>query len=541
MDKLKNTVSQYSARVTNSKIGAKVTGTVSATWGKKYGKWAIILGGLILTYIAYSAFSPEKPLETVIVKSGGNEAIVSVQGTVEAAQDVELGFEGAGKVAWVGVKVGDTVRAGQTLATLSQGDLSAQIASLVATRDAANAKLDDLKRGTLPEDIAVSESQVASAQSQVDLAGQSLVDALNESYSKFDDAIRTKTDTFFSNPRSSAPHFDIATDSSIKINLENERAALEWILTDLQHKVFTTPSAEDVAAQKALATRVRSYLDAIATAINTAQSYNSLSTAQIETYKTAIAAARSAVSGYITTLTSTQTQYTNLSIALKTAQSQLALKKRGATPEDIRAQEAQVRAANANIAATQATAAKKSISAPFAGLITKVEPKVGSIVTGGASGTIALISSSRLQVEAYVPEVYIAKITVGDAAEVTLDAYSSNEIFKAKVSTIEPSSTIRDGINTYKTVLTLDAADTRVRPGMGGDIIIHTKAENPIITIPKTALITRNGKQYVQIPTGSNNTIIEREVTVGKINEADVAEITEGLADGDTIVLTPVQ
>jgi multidrug efflux pump subunit AcrA (membrane-fusion protein) len=76
---------------------------------------------------------------------------------------------------------------------------------------------------------------------------------------------------------------------------------------------------------------------------------------------------------------------------------------------------------------------------------------------------------------------------------------------------------------------------------MGGDITILTKAVSNVITVPKGSLIQRNGKYFVQIPTGEKNRVVEREVNVGLINEADVAEVTAGLNDGDTIVLTPIK
>lgn len=541
MDKLKHAVSSNLRMVSETRVGSQVVATAKATWGKRIGKVAIIGALAIAGYFAYGAFTPEEALQTVIVKADGGESVVAVQGTVVAAQDVSLGFDGSGKVSWVGVKVGDHVRAGQSLASLSQNDLSAQISSLIAQRDAAVAKLDELKRGTRPEDIAVAESQVASAQSQADLAAVTLADTLNDAFPKFDEAVRTKTDTFFSNPRSSAPRFNITTDTQIRIPLENERLALEALLVDQQNKQYTEPTVADAAAVKATAMRIRSYLDTMATAINSAQAYNAVSSTELESYKAAISSARATISAYITSVSTAQTQYANLSLALKTAQSQLALKKQGASAEEIRAQEAQVRAAQANISATQATAAKRTITAPFAGLITKVDPKVGSIVSGTSGGTISLISSNHLQIEAYVPEVYIAKIALTDNADVSLDAYGSNDVLKAAVSSIDPSSTVRDGITTYKVVLTLSEPDDRIRAGMGGDILIHTTNETPIITIPKAALVDRNGKHYVQIPAGNGNRVIEREVTVSKINEADVAEISEGLSDGDTIVLKPIQ
>lgn len=553
MEKIKKVITthavHYGKKVADSRLGGlavhatnkAVVQPLAAVWAKKAGKWALIISALVLVWWVYGAFfKADAKLETVTVRAGGNDALVSVQGTVEAAKNVDLGFEGSGKVAWVGVAVGQQVRAGQALATLSQGDLSAQIASLVAQRDAARAKLEDLRNGSRPEDIAVAQAQLDTAKSQAELAQTTLADTLNDAYAKFDDAIRTKTDVFFSNPRSTSPQFTtIATDSQIRITLESERLTLESQLNALQLKTFSSPTAADVAEVKTLANRVRSYLDTITTAVNLAKGYTSLSDAQIDTYKTTVAGARTSVAAYITSITAAQTSTNNLTVAVKTAESQLALKKAGSTAEEIRAQEAQVRAANANIAATQAQAVKRTIVAPFAGQVTKVDPKVGKIAN--SSDVISLISNTKLQVETYVPEVYIAKISLGDKADVTLDAYGSQDVFTGTVATIEPSATEKDGVATYKVIIALEKADAKVRPGMGGDITITGSKGVPVITIPKKSVISRNGKDYVQIPAGDGVRVIEREIVVGKYNEADNAEITEGLSDGDVIVVTPVK
>lgn len=510
-------------------------------YAQKYGKyfvWVLLAGALYMGYGMLGA--KEKPLETVVVKAGGAESVVSVQGSVEPAQTVTLGFEGAGKVSTVNVKVGDKVVAGRVIASLSQGDTAANIANQRALLEAAEARLDEIKRGPRVEDIAIVESQLATAQSQLAQAQAVLVDSLNESYIKLDDSVRTKTDQFFNNPRTSNPQFFQPTDSGVRVSLEAQRYALEAELQALALRTIITPSDTDVAETKAKIQMVRTYLDTLAQAVGKLGSFTSLPASTIEGYNLTVASARANTSAYLTSLTTASTAYNNARTAVKTAENQLAQKKAGASEEEIRAQSAQVRAAQAALNNAYAQSSKRVIVAPFSGTVTSVDVKTGQIVSG-TSGTVTLISASRLQVEAYVPEVYIAKIKVGDSADVTLDAYGSDQIFKASVSSIDPAATKRDGITTYKIVLSLTEADPRVKSGMGGDIQIQTKAVSNVITIPKTSLIQRNGKYYVQIPTGEQNRVVEREVNVGTINEADVAEVTAGLSDGDTIVLVPIK
>lgn len=510
-------------------------------YARKYGKYIVWIAIALAAYYGYGMLgTKEQKLETVVVKAGGAESTIAVQGSVEPAQTVTLGFEGVGKVASVSAKVGDKVFAGRVIASLSQGDTSANIANQKALRDAAQARLDELNRGARPEDVAIAESQLATAQSQFAQSEAVLVDSLNEAYAKLDDAVRAKTDQFFNNPRTTNAQFFQPTDSALKLQLESQRVALETELQSLSTRIIVSPTDADVAQTKVKIQLVRAYLDTLAQAVGKIGSFTGLTPATLEGYNLTVAGARTSLSSYLTALTAASTAYNNARTSVKTSENQLAQKKSGASEEEVRAQSAQVRAAEAALNNAYAQSSKRVIIAPFSGTVTSVDVKVGQIVSG-SSGTITLISASRLQVEAYVPEVYIAKIKVGDVADVTLDAYGSDQVFKASVSSIDPAATKRDGISTYKVVLALNEADPRVKSGMGGDINIQTKSVSNVITIPKTSLIQRNGKYYVQIPTGEKNRVVEREVNVGLINEADVAEVTAGLSDGDTIVLVPIK
>ncbi len=505
---------------------------------KRLGKWGTVALVAALAFGVYK-FLPERKAvsETIVVKSSGASAVVSVPGTVTPVSDVTLTFEGSGRVASVNVDVGDKVVAGSVLASLSQADLSAQIANARALRDGAAARLAELNAGTRMEDIAVSESQVSAAEAQASQASQTLSDTLNEAFQKVDDAVRVKSDVIFTNPRTNTPQLIVQADTSARLTVENERLALETVLNTLGTKTLTTPTSADVEATKALMIRVRNYLDQLSLIVNALTPNLAQSQASIDAYKLNIGTARASVSGFIGTVNAANTAFISAQTGIRTAQNQLALKKSGATKEQISAQEAQVRAANSNISNLQALSAKRVIYAPFTGTVTKVDVKRGEIV--GAGVGISLISAARLQIESYIPEIYISKVSVNDKATLILDAYGSEAPFDAVVSSINPAATVRDGITSYKTTLKLLVDDSRTKPGMSGDVEIKPTKIDTLITIPSKSVINREGKNYVQIPAGER--VLEREIIIGKMNDAGVAEVTSGLSDGDTILLAPIK
>lgn len=103
---------------------------------------------------------------------------VEIDGTLAAARSAELGFETPGRLAQASVKIGATVKSGQTLATLDTGEISAQLKAAQAQVRAAEAQLalatDQERRtatmvstGSLAEATGVQTTQqkaVASAQ-----------------------------------------------------------------------------------------------------------------------------------------------------------------------------------------------------------------------------------------------------------------------------------------------------------------------------------------------------------------------------------------
>jgi RND family efflux transporter MFP subunit len=67
--------------------------------------------------------------------------VVEIDGTIAAGQSAELGFKTGGRIAQLSVRVGDTVKAGQLLASLDGSEANAQLKAAQAQVRAAEAQL----------------------------------------------------------------------------------------------------------------------------------------------------------------------------------------------------------------------------------------------------------------------------------------------------------------------------------------------------------------------------------------------------------------
>lgn len=176
------------------------------------------------------------------------------------------------------------------------------------------------------------------------------------------------------------------------------------------------------------------------------------------------------------------------------------------------------------------------IRAPFDGIITKIDAKVGEMATANVF-LVTMMSADMFQIESYVPEVSIAQIKLEDEANVTLDAYGETVLFNAKVISIDPAETIRDGVSTYKIKLQFSEKDDRIKSGMTANVSITTFNKSNVIVVPRGVVFDKEGKKFVQIKTGKK--ILDQEIIAGNVSSLGQIEVVSGLADGDMVILNP--
>jgi multidrug efflux pump subunit AcrA (membrane-fusion protein) len=158
-----------------------------------------------------------------------------------------------------------------------------------------------------------------------------------------------------------------------------------------------------------------------------------LSATTLASYKADVTTARSEVTTAITATETLLNSIVSQKIAVQKTRDELNLQKAGNTTEDVEQAEAKVAEALADVRKAEANVAKTIIRAPFSGVITNKNVSVGQIVAAN-SPVLSIISLGNFEIEANIPEVEIAKLTVGNTATVTLDAYGNDVPFLATVN-----------------------------------------------------------------------------------------------------------
>lgn len=504
-------------------------------------KFFYIPAAIVIVVVAYFSLRDTSPqYEYVAVSRGTVVSEVSITGSVKPIESVLLSFEKGGRIASVPVAVGSSVAAGQVLLSL---DVTADVLDLreaEAGLVADEAFLLQLKKGTRPEDIAVLESKEGSAKTALSDAQKSLVDKLKDAYTKTDDAVGNYGDQFFDNPHSSSPAINImVNDSQLKTDINYGRLQVGGIVASWQTSLASLTESSDLSLAASIArtnlTVSVSFFDTLSLAVNALTPSQSLSQTSITTYRSNVSTARAAVNTALSNVSTGEDGYNTALSNLDLARKNLQVGRAGSVPEEIQAAEAKVLGDKAQIAGIQHSISLSSIRSPFAGVVTRQDGKKGEAVSANNS-LVSVIGASGFQIEANVPEADIAKLSLGQSASVTLDAYGSDVFFNATVAKIDPAETLIDNVATYKITLGFLEKDERVRSGMTANIdVLSAKKEN-VLVVPARAVIDKDGVKTVRVA-GADGAVSERSIETGLKGSDGQIEILSGLSESERIVV----
>ncbi|MFO1317271.1 MAG: efflux RND transporter periplasmic adaptor subunit [Burkholderiales bacterium] len=207
--------------------------------------------------------------------------------------------------------------------------------------------------------------------------------------------------------------------------------------------------------------------------------------------------------------------------------------------------------AKANIGAAESTARNASVAvdytiirAPFDGVILSKSANVGDLVTPFSNATdskgavVSMADMSTLEVEADVSESSLAKIKVGQPAEIVLDALPGAR-FRGRISRMVP--TIDRAKATVMTKVKFDQIDPRVLPEMSAKVSflsqeVTPEQQKPLVAVNPAALVQRDGRTVVFVVRDDRAAAVP--VTPGA-KFAELVAISGDVKAGDRAVLRP--
>ena len=504
-------------------------------------KWIWIIAVIFVGVIGFVIFSNGgfvqdaqagvESVETFEVTIDTLSASIGATGKVRANQSATLTWNISGEVGEVNVQVGETVSDGQILASLEQTSLSQSI--ILARADLVSAKqaLDDLlnsrnqqaeallsvedaeealEEALNPDELSIVQAQqaIVDAEKAVDnaqrdlnfatsTASQSSIDAAESEVVLARDALEKAQDKF-------EPYENKPEDNLIRANLQSQLAAAQQSydakVSELNAILGTADELDIAVAEANLATVQAELIDA-------QEEFDRL------------------VNG------PSEGELARLESQLEDAKREWDRLKDGPDPDD-------VDAAEARVAASEATLAQTAISAPIDGVITTIESKPGDQVDLGVVA-FQVDDLSRLLVDLEVSEIDINQIHIGQTVELTFDAIFSN-VYHGEVVAVAMVGTEFGGVVNFKVTVKLTDADEAVKPGMTAAVDIVTTEIADVLIVPNKSVRVQDGEKVVYLVSSLDPlTYTVIPITLGASSDTQSQVITGDLDAGDVILYNP--
>ena len=191
-------------------------------------------------------------------------------------------------------------------------------------------------------------------------------------------------------------------------------------------------------------------------------------------------------------------------------------------------------AAEARVHEQRALLNKKTIRAPFSGVLGLRQVDLGQYI-GVGTPIVGINMLDPIQVDFTISERELPRVRVGDRVEVTVAAFPDQR-FNGQVQAID--SSVLPESRTVRVRAELDNPDMRLRPGMFANVRTVRDEMMDVVTVPRTAISYNTYGDFVfEVVEGEGGQkIVERvSVTTGEARDGEV-RIVEGIDAGATVV-----
>lgn len=450
------------------------TKTLIRRWLIRLGVFAVV-GVTALIVFWYSQRPPTvtvaHPQKAMITETIASSGIVG--GTTET----NVGAQSQGVVAELYIEEGSRVDRGQRLALIKNDVAEAQVAQAKVALGVARAQLDLASRGPLDSDIDAAAELVRQATAQVEQQLAAIAQA----------------------ERSAAQVGSIlgqleAERSLAKKNLDRSSNLVEeGIISRQEHDQALT--AYQVADKR---------VEAQGEAIRLAQS----------NVRSAQAALKSSEAN------------------LKVQEARLRTIRTGARSEDVRVALQRVAESEKALKVAEKLAGNALVTAPFAGVVTKINAEVGQTVgqTVGTQGVLTLVSVEP-EIRLDLDESHLSSLRIGQEAVIYSSAFSDSS-FEGTVSELGAAVDQTRGTIEVK-VVPINPPEW-LRPGQTVNVNIVTAQDAPRLLVPQTAL-TRSGDRTVVFAVVDGR-VIEKPVVTRQPTK-DGVPVVAGLGPDDRIIV----
>jgi membrane fusion protein (multidrug efflux system) len=196
---------------------------------------------------------------------------------------------------------------------------------------------------------------------------------------------------------------------------------------------------------------------------------------------------------------------------------------------------------DAEVKLAAARLAKRSLGAPFDGRVGLRKVSVGEFINAGTE-LVRVEQIERLKVDFRIPEIFLRELKVGQAIEVTLDAFPA-ETFPGSIYAIDPAVDENGRAVVIRARIENPGPEPRLRPGLFARVRLTLAERAEALWVPEEALVPAgSGQSVFKLIAGADaNSPVAKQTVVelGKRLGGKV-EVVRGLSAEDVVVTAGV-
>jgi len=467
------------------------------------------------------------PVRTTPVARTDVVETVEVTGSLAALDTVTLSPKVGGKVAYVAVRPGDPVSAGQVVVKLDDSDAVNSVRQAESSLSQALTNVRTAESGVEVAKAGLQQAEARQRQAETALRVQETQSSTSVEQAKAAlDSAKARLEMLKKGAREQERLSAQAAVAQAKANLNNAQSSLrrmqqlfregaisESQLEQVQTQYEVAKAAYDTAVQQASLVHegprteeIRSAEAAVAQAEEGLRMARAAA-AQDDVRREDVRTARAAVIQARATLLQAQDSVS-------------------------RARDA-VRQARAALAIARENLKNMSVTSPISGWVSRRLTEPGQIA-GPGTPLLEVVDLRTVYFEANISEMEIGRIKVGQPVQVRVDAYPK-ETFRGTVFRIYPAAST-SGRN-FGVRITIPNPGLRLRPGMFARGKVEVLRKRGALIVPAEAVLVRDGDQVVFTAQGRTAKMVQ--VTTGAVTDESI-EILEPakIKEGDQVITT---
>lgn len=520
---------------------------------------AVVVVLVAAALIAWKSTGNTAPVyRTAAVGTGTVESTLDSVGTITPVNQANLNFNVSGIVSAVNVSVGQTVIAGETLASLDISDLNASVVSAQAALASAQAALASAEASQTAAAVTTSSTSSVAAPTASTTTTTTAPSSTGSSPSGSQQISQLQATLVADQMKEDADSAQAAATLAQATTACQTPATTSTTTTSTSTTSTTTTTApgsgggapimcaealsQASAAQAKVAADIKTVSAderALTAALEAATGSGSSSPPSGTTTSPGRSGTSAGYSGTGTTATTapsaTAASATGASTTGGTEGSSGKTSK-VATPQQLAVDQASIDTAQANVDDAEQALLGVNLVSTIAGTVASVSLADGDSVTAGStSGTAQVVvigAGTSYDLSTDIDVADIGELAVGQQALVTPDA--TNTVVQGRVASIGVLANTASTTTTYPVTISLNASGLGQLSGADANVSIVTKRSVNVTTVPSSAVNTVGTIHLVTVVDG--NTAKSVRVTLGTVGD-ELTQVTSGVSVGQSVAL----